>query len=501
MSMEKRFVSIYFGHLITDWFTLHQPGAREIPFVVTRPSQGGPVILAANALAEIQGIFAGMSLTDARALLPSLQCFSEKPGLSEKLLRKMAEWCIRFSPTVAIDLPDGLLIDASGCTHLWGGDSYYLTAIAQRFKARGYTARVGIADTVGAAWAITRFGHQLMIHPQQQLEALLPLPPDALRLPGETISLLKKLGLKQIGSFINIPRVSLRRRFGELLLQRLDQALGQQEEWIEAVNPAESYSERLPCLEPILTAGGIEYALNALLEKLCQRLLQEQKGLRQVRLKTYRIDGESGGLEIGTSRASRNPVHLFQLFGPRLQNIEPGMGIELFVLEALKIEDLFAVQEKIWENTGGLKDRRLAELIDRLSNRMGRAAVRRYLPDEHYWPERSVKPAASLEEEPTISWRTDQPRPLQLLPVPEPIEVTAPIPDYPPMLFRHRGKLHKISRADGPERIEQEWWLQEGEHRDYYRVEDDQGCRYWVFRSGHYTGDRSQQWFLHGFFA
>jgi protein ImuB len=187
------------------------------------------------------------------------------------------------------------------------------------------------------------------------------------------------------------------------------------------------------------------------------------------------------------------------LFEIKLPTIEPALGIELFVLEAPKVEDHYPVQEKLWEGSDGLEDVRLSELLDRMASKTGIQPIR-YLPDEHYWPERSLKPASSLHDILTTAWREEKLRPLQLLPVPERIEVTAPIPDYPPMLFRHKGKLHTIIKADGPERIEQEWWLQQGQHRDYYRVEDEEGCRYWLFRLGHYD-DKRYQWFIHGFFA
>src|SRR5690606_35312193 len=147
------------------------------------------------------------------------------------------------------------------------------------------------------------------------------------------------------------------------------------------------------------------------------------------------------------------------------------------------------------------EDRALSELIDRLKGRPGIRAIYRYLPDEHHWPERSFREASSITEKPSTLWKSDRPRPTRLLASPEPIEVTAPIPDYPPMLFRHRGEAHTIRKADGPERIEREWWMDEGEHRDYYYVEDDKGRRYWLYRSGHYGDDRPQRWFLHGFFA
>lgn len=499
--MAKRFVSIWFRHLITDWFTLCQPRLRELPFVISAPSHGRLVITAANALAEQQGIHAGMVVADAKAIITSLQVLDDKPGLTEKLLKRIAEGCIRFSPIVSVDSPDGLILDATGCPHLWGGDSLYLIAIAQRFKARGYDVRVGMADTIGAAWGVTRFGQQsLLVESDKHMEALLPLPPAALRLEVETVEVLNKLGLRQVGQFICMPRPALRRRFGPTFMKRLDQALGNAEEIIEPVQPIEPYQERLPCLEPIVTATGIEIALKRLLETLCHRLQQEEKGLRSAIFKCYRVDGKIEKIEIGTNRPSCNVNHLFKLFENKLETIETDLGIELFVLEAPKVEDHSPLQSTLWEGTGGLEDIRLSELIDRLASKIGTQAIHRYLPDEHYWPEGSIKLATSLDEQSTTSWKADRPRPMQLLRTPERIEVTAPIPDYPPMNFRYKGRLHKIRKADGPERIEQEWWLQEGQHRDYYCVEDEEGRRYWLFRLGHYS-DKTYQWFIHGFFA
>jgi protein ImuB len=499
--MARRFVSIWFRHLTTDWFTIRQPRLKNLPFVLRAPSHGRMVITAASSTAEMKGINSGMVLADARAIIPDLEVLDDKPDLPGKLLKRLAEWCIRFTPVVAIDPPDGLLLDATGCPHLWSGDQSYLAEIVKKLNARGYDVRAAMADTLGVAWAVGRFGKEpLVAESGLNIEALLPLPPEALRLEADTAGRLHKLGLHQIGQFISMPRSSLRRRFGQHFIKRLDMALGREEEVIEPVQLVQPYQERLPCLEPIVTATGIEIALNQLLKILCLRLRQEQKGLRAAVFKGYRVDGKVEQVEIGTNRPSHNVNHLFKLFEIKLPTIEPALGIELFVLEAPKVEDHYPHQEKMWEGSGGLDDIRLSELIDHLAGKIGMQAIHRYVPDEHYWPERSLKPASSLQEKLTTAWQVDKLRPLQLLPIPERIEVTAPIPDYPPMLFRYKGKLHKIIKADGPERIEQEWWLQQGQHRDYYRVEDEEGHRYWLFRLGHYH-DETHQWYLHGFFA
>jgi protein ImuB len=529
--MATRYLSLWFRHLLTDWVSLRRPALLGVPFVLAEPDHGRKIITAANIAAQTEGIDVGMVVADARVLCPGLEVLDHDPERADKLLKALALWCIRYTPRVAVDPPDGLILDVSGCAHLWGGERPYLKEIVTRLRTAGYDVRGAMTDTVGAAWGVARFGRVTpLIESGQQEKALLTLPPAALRLSPEVLGRLQKLGLYQVGQIVGQPRSALRRRFGKELLLRLDQAFGQEMETILPVQPVAPFEERLPCLEPICTAGGIEIALTRLLEALCRRLQQEGKGLRAAVLKGYRIDGKLEEIAIGTNHASHNINHLFKLFEGKIQTIEPDLGIEVFVLEAPKVEDVLTRQETLWGGPCGVDDIGLAELLDRLTNHMGAGAgggtrargatgagagggtrargatgaagsINRYLPSEHYWPERSIKPAASLQDKPASAWPDDRPRPIHLLAKPEPIEVTAPIPDYPPMLFRHKGVLHKITRADGPERIENEWWIEGIRHRDYYAVENEQGERYWLFRSGHYEGNATGKWFLHGFFA
>ena len=333
------------------------------------------------------------------------------------------------------------------------------------------------------------------------MSALMDLPAEALRIDTVSVELLRKLGLRQIRDFLFMPRKVLRRRFGDAFLIRLFQAMGELEERITSVVPPATYEERLPCNEHILTRRGIDIALEKLLDPLCSRLTKEGKGLRKAIFKAFRNDGRTETVEIGTHRPVDQPTHLFMLFSLKIDTISPGPGIELFSLEAHQVEEKHADQERIWNIIGQVHDAPVAELLDKIANKIGGPRIHRYLPDEHYWPERSIREAASLYEKSTSAWPISPPRPLRLLPCPEPVMVAAPVPDYPPMLFRYKGQVHKIVRADGPERIEQEWWLQEGRHRDYYQVEDEEGKRYWLFRDGHYGETAPAQWYLHGFYA
>ncbi|MXV50142.1 DNA polymerase Y family protein [Pedobacter sp. HMF7647] len=499
--MSKRYCAIWFRHLTTDWITLRQPDLKSTPFIFVMPEHNRMMVAAASPPAQLQGVFAGMAAADAKAFVPGLKVFDNRPQLAAKLLKALGLWCIRYTPIVSIDHPDGLMLDISGCAHLWGGERAYLKEIVNRLRSKGYDARAAIADTIGTAWAVSRFGKLTpIIKSGDEVNALLSLPAASLRLEPAIIQRLQKLGLHKISSFINMPRSVLRRRFGDNLVLRLSQALGQEPEFIQPLQPVEPYEERLPCLEPIRTASGIEFAIHRLLEMLCKRLSEEGKGLRTAILKCYRVDGKIIQAEIGTNRPTCTIRHIFKLFELKIPQLEPALGIELFVLTAPKVEDADIVQEVLWAGNPGLEDTALAELLDRISGKVGSDTIHRYLPAEHYWPERSFKIASTVAEKSTINWRTNKPRPVQLLPRPEPVDVTAPIPDYPPMVFRYKNEVHHIKKADGPERIEREWWLDKGEHRDYYYVEDEQGRRYWLFRSGHYS-DETSRWFIHGFFA
>ena len=225
----------------------------------------------------------------------------------------------------------------------------------------------------------------------------------------------------------------------------------------------------------------------------------EGVGLRSAVFKAFRVDGQVQQIDIGTGQPSQNTTHLFKLFEHKIRHFQPDLGFEMFVLEAPKVESVTHNQAAIWDHASQ-NNQKVTELLDRITARIGQANIRRYLPAEHYWPERATKPVTTLCERPTTTWREDCPRPIYLLPKPEAIEVSAALPDYPPMLFRYKGDVHHIAKSDGPERIEQEWWISGGFYRDYYGVEDENGARYWIFRSGPYQPGQPQ-WFIHGFFA
>ncbi|MGE7775914.1 Y-family DNA polymerase [Chitinophaga sp. NPDC101104] len=498
--MEQRYVSIWFRHLLTDWMAIRTPALAGTAFVFTTKDRGRNMVSHASAAAQSAGIAPGMLLTDARARVNGLQDFELTENQETHILQKIANWCLRFTPAVALDAPDGLLLNVTGCAHLWGGEAAYLSDLMEKLTSFGYILNAGMAPSPGSAWAIARFGSARQIVPNgDQLKALLSLPPAALRLEQHTVNRLYQLGLERIEDFIKMPRPMLRRRFGPLLLTRIDQALGYEAEPLTYIQPPVPYNERLPCLEPIMTATGVTIALERLLEHLCARLQAEGQGLRKATLLAYRIDGKTVSVQITSNHASSHAAHLLHLFSIRIPQLEPGPGIETFVLQAERVQSVASTQEGIWRSNGGLQDVAVAEMLDRVSAKLGPNVIGRYLPQAQHWPEQSYRVTDSLTDNPSIAW-PEKLRPVSLLAKPQPITVTAPIPDYPPMLFIMNGKIHTIKKADGPERIERAWWTDTGEHRDYYIVEDHEGRRFWIFRLGHYDPEKPAGWFVHGYF-
>lgn len=314
-----RYMSIWFPYLLTDRITRSQLELKNAAFVLTAPERGRIVIKAASPAAIKQGITVGMTAADARAIFPELKVLEHKDEVEQKLLTRLAEWCLRFTPIAATNPANGLLLDISGCSHLWGGEPLYLKTIVEKLQGIGFTAKAAITDTIGAAWAVARYvQNQSIVSPGKQLQALANLPPAALRLEVGTLERMEKLGFYQIGSFINMPRNILRRRFGQGLLNRIDQALGQAIEILEPVQPAVVFQKRLPCLDPVRTRTAIDIALQKLLEELCDQLSKESKGLRTATFRYYRIDGAIKEIQVGTNRPVRNAAHLMKLFEQKI---------------------------------------------------------------------------------------------------------------------------------------------------------------------------------------
>lgn len=499
--MRKRFMSIWFCYLLTDRAAIRQRSLCEVPVAFTEPDHGRLLISTMNVHAANFGVKLGMTAADARVVAPGIQLLETKPGRNIKLLKGLAEWCLRYTPLVMIDPPDGLLLDVTGCTHLKGGEGAFVSDIVERLHTLGYNIRTGLADTIGCAWAVARCADSgFIVPPGGQRNALMPLPPSGLRLSTDLLVKLNQLGFNDINSFIHLPKSVLKRRFGGNMILRLYQALGQEAEFLIPLKEPVPYTERLACLEPIRTRDGIEHAARIIIDRLCKRLYGEGLGMRAAILTYYRIDGKSGQLTIGTNHPSQRTEHIFKLFALQFDLVAPGLGIELFILDVTKTEPASDKQSLLWNGQPTPDSDQVAELLDNIAARVGKDHIHRYLPQERHWPERVVGNNTDLKETRESEWPEDKIRPVQLLDPPEPIEAMALTPDYAPKQFIYRNERHIIVSADGPERISHEWWIEDGGYRDYYVAEDEEGMRYWLFGTAINQPGQTRRWFIHGYF-
>ena len=509
--------------------------------------------MAASAAAQGLGIAPGMTLADARALHPALTVAAADPSGDAAALAQLVAACSRYSPWTAAHGADGVWLDITGCAHLKGGEASLAAELVDWLAGQGIAARAAIADTPGAAWAMARCGAKSvsMVPPGGARAALASLPVMGLRIDPAAAAELTRLGLYRIGDLYKLPRSALAPRVGAAAMQRLDQALGAVPEPLSPVpSPPQRWTRRR-FAEPAGTPEALAAAMGALLQPLCRRLGDEGLGARRLVLTLYRVDGTSAAIAIGMARPSRDPRHLQRLLAERLVEIDPGLGIEDMVLAATRVEALAAVQVRfgkllrapahpqppapprqaqgniipfpesrqiVWQVARGLlaaegRERdgtdpaELAALIDRLANRLGAAALYRLEPQESHIPERATRPVPALAPLAGAGWDSARRRPVRLLPRPEPIVAIARVPDDPPRVFQWRRVEHRVHRADGPERICGEWWRGAAEaqevrddYRDYYRVEDEAGRRFWLYRAGTYQPDGAR-WFLHGLFA
>ncbi len=465
------------------------------------------IIAAVNASARGLGLHAGMPLAHARALIRELSVEPATLAQDASALAELAAWCLRFSPFTGADGPDGLWIDATGCTHLFGGEAQLLAHLVERLMGVGIAARAAIADTPGAAWAVARHAPDSLhvVPPGQTTDAIRLLSLAALRLPAELIEKLSRLGFDQIDQVIDAPRGPLTLRFGAELVRRLDQATGRLFEPLVPVLPPEIVAERLPFVEPISTAEAFVSVIATLARNVCEELERRSLGARQLDLVFERVDGSHQIIRVGAARPARDPRHLARMLDERIDQVDPGLGIDAMQLVVTLADPLNFTQGSASLLQDRPCDPDIAILVDRLVNRLGAGKVYRFAACESDVPERSVRRVAPLSPPTKASWPAGLPRPSRLLSPPQPIETLAMLPDQPPAMFIWRRVRHRIRRADGPERIQAEWWRNEREmraSRDYWQVEDQDGRRYWLYRSGDGvdpdTGDIS--WYLHGFF-
>jgi protein ImuB len=465
------------------------------------------VVAAADRVARTIGLFPGMPVAQAQAMVPGLLIAPSDPDGDARGLADLAAWCLRYAPLTASDRPDGVWIDATGVTHPFAGEAVLLDNIVEHLARRAITARAAIADTPGAAWAAARYGERptTVVPVCEAAVALRPLPLIALRLPEDILDGLSRVGFERVEQLMAVPRGPATLRFGPVVMLRLDQALGRVVEPIEASLPPEAITCRLAFPEPLLTREALAEAIRQLTAKACVELERQGQGARRLDLMFERVDRTDQLVCVGTARPNRHAAHLAKLLDEQLQHVDPGFGVEAIRLSMPVVEPLAFSQTKAKFIASEADAANLSVLVDRLANRLGTKRLYRAAPVESDVPERSVRRVAALSPPSAKGWPKTLPRPARLLKRPQPVQALAMLPDHPPAQFVWRRRRYRIRRADGPERIAGEWWKRDCERcatRDYWQVEDEQGRRFWLYRSGDAvdpaTGDL--RWFLHGFF-
>ncbi len=556
----RRITSVWFPEFSVERFLRerrkqHLPlPPKGLPFALVEKGQKGLRLYAVNISARHFGLGLGQRLADARAAVPELLTEQHNAEKDMASLLGLASWMERYSPWVAPDEKDGLLLDSTGVSHLFGGENEMRKDMARRLTEYGFTTRIAFAGTIGAAWALARFPSPSCADAQSTSpasgrgktyprplagevasrsddgEGIQFLPIEALRIDANAIRTLRRLGLKTIGSLQALPRASLARRFRgesihENVLLRLDELTGQRHEALNAINPPSSFMAHRALMEPVISHDGLEAVLRGLVHALVADLEAKAQGAIRLILKLFKSDGGRAQIPVGLSAASHDPRHILRLLLPKLDTLDAGFGIDAMTLEARETAGVVPQQNGFMEDDGGTS---LAEFNDRVLNRevLGLSslqAVASHVPER---AERVAKAPLSpsgyspnklgesvprvlpqlVGEVPEGRWGPSlQPRPLLIFETPEPARVIASVPDGPPMRLTWRRVTRKLVRSQGPERIAPEWWhLTSGERpRDYYHVEDAQGRRYWLYRDGLYGEDDGEppKWFVHGLSA
>ena len=454
----------------------------------------------------------GIPLADARAQVPDLAIVPHDPVLDQNWLDRLAQGCARYTPLVALDSPDGLILDITGCTHLFDGEAGLIDDIDRRLTRLGMTLRHALGPTADAARALARY--QTRPAPDEA-SAIRRLPVAALELDTEAATALVRAGLKTIGDLASRPMANIAARFGADAATALRRLLGDAPSPLDPrITPPPVVAERrFP--EPVASSAHATKILAELVGEAIGALAERGKGGRHFRATFFRSDGLARSIAIETGHPTRDTGLVMRLFAERMDGLrdplDPGFGFDMIRLAVPRLEALTATQLQL---EGGAahapsQEGAIAELADRLTTRLGRGRVRRLRPADTHIPEQAQLELPAIDAPAPLPWPApadgEPPtRPFHLFDPPQPIEVIAEVPDGPPHHFRWRRATHAVRRYEGPERIAAEWWRRRdngGLTRDYYRVEDAQGRRFWLFRHGLYEEKADPRWYIHGLFA
>jgi protein ImuB len=491
------------------------------PSIVVAKQNNALQIFALDDAAARLGLEVGLPLANARAICPQLRVFDADEAADAHALNAIACWCDRFTPLVALDSPHGLFLDITGCVHLFGGEAAMMRLMCDVLTAQGFAVSAAIAGTSVCARTMTRHVHGRIVRDGEEADAVKPLPVSALGADDAITIGLRRAGLKTIGDVASRARHEITARFGAGFTTLLEQALGQSDAPISPLKPLPDYIVEKRFAEPVATDAVISATLSRLAQMLVGAMAQQGKGARRLQANFFRTDGAVRAIVVDTGQPVTRSEVIDRLFSERLSALsdplDPGFGFDLVRLAASRTEIVVQQQRDLDANVHDNDE--LAALVDRIAARIGGRRVVVHLPQDTHIPERAVKAApaqhhlataahavwpARAEGEPPL-------RPLRLFERPEEIKVIAQVPDGPPARFVWRRATHAVVRAEGPERVAMEWWRSQGEMltRDYFRVEDEAGLRFWLYRDGLYDREIEQEagravqpnWFMHGLFA
>ncbi|SLN45269.1 Y-family DNA polymerase [Ruegeria meonggei] len=548
---KRRILSLWFPCLGAERLVRAARGLQDGPLAVVAEQSNMQVITSLNADAQAAGLRVGQPVRDAHAMCASLVTRPRNAPAEAVFLTALRRWAGKFSPWVAEEAPDGLIVDLSGCAHLFGGEEALLRVLEIDCADMGLSVQMGIADTLGAAWALARYAGQeatsdrngdaisqearatraratkrrhwtrggaapqvmalgggaRVAAPGQAYGALSPLPIAALRLEDQVVAQLNRLGLRRIGDLLGQPRASLARRFGRGLVLRLDQAMGSAPEPVSPARAPHHFAVRMTLPNPIGLVEDVMAAIDRMLPTLCTKLEEKARGVRTLRLEAHRADQAAEVIEVGLARPAYDKHRIRPLLEMKIDKIDAGYGIDMLRLVAVQTEPIHArtmaghaearraVRDRLEGNTA------VDDLIGKLGARVGLEVITRRHPAASHIPEKTAQTLAAAWSEPARDWPApSRPRPLQMW---QPEPVMAPETPDVPIAFRWRGRDWQLSQATGPERIAPEWWLDDPNWRsgvrDYWVVVTQQGERLWLFY-GH-GGTMSAGWFCQGQFG
>jgi protein ImuB len=521
----RRYLALFLPFLPTERWRSHQAGCAPDdarPFALVERKNNAQRLYALNAAALDQGLAPGLTLADARARLPHLRVADADRRADRELLLSLAAHCELYTPLTALNEPHGLVLDVTGCAHLFGGEMGLLSIVLKDMAALGFSACAALAPTPDCARALARFSSGGVFSPDEAATAVARLPVAALEVEDESLLALSRAGLKAIGDLVVRPSRAFAARFGADFPHRIERLLGREDLRITPLRPPPDCMVERHFAEPLAQRDSIEAVLSDLIQEAKAFLERRGQGGRLFEASFFRADGAVRRLSVETLRPTRDPRILALLFHEKLDSLadplDPGFGFDALRLAVPRAENFCSAQGDFVATGAHEAEQELSELLDRLTTRFGRARVLRFTQGDAHEPEResravpvaagafetwSKRPAGEPPAWPKPLEGEPPTRPLTLFDPPQPVEVLALAPDGPPARFRWRRKMHEILRAEGPERIASDWSVfgMPEPARDYYRVEDVEGRRFWLFRRGLYEYDDQPRWFLHGLFA